>query len=82
MKASDRRKLIANYSLKYFIKMFQEGGTYNELEDKQNKFFKIIEYYFPKSGIKITIPMVAQEYNYWRKIKPSLKQGDKINEKR
>lgn len=78
MKASDKKILIANYSLKYFIKMFQEGGTYNEVEDKKNKFFKIIKYYFPTSEITISIPMNEQEYIYWRKIKPSLMCGDKI----
>lgn len=71
---------IANHCLKYFIKMFQEGGAYKEIADRNKKFFKIIKYYFPKSQITISIPMSEEVYNYWRKIKPSLTQGSKINE--
>jgi len=76
-----RTQLIANNSLRYFIKMFQEGGSYNEIADRNKNFFKIIKYDFPKSQMSISIPMNEEEYNYWRKIKPVLKQGDKINEK-
>ena len=68
---------IANNSLRYFLKMFQEGGSYNEVADRNKKFFKIIKYYFPKSQMSISILMNEEEYIYWRKIKPSM-AGNKI----
>jgi len=82
MKANKKTQEIANYSLRCFTKMFKEGGSYNETADRNKKFFKIIKYFFPKNQISISIHMNEQEYWYWRKIKPSLKQGEAINEKR
>ena len=69
----------ANYCLKCFNKMFDNGGNYKELSDKKKKHFKIILFYYPEEKLTITIPLSEQEYNSWRKIKPSMKQGGAIN---
>jgi len=81
METKKQMQQIANYSLKCFMKMFQEGGTYKEVADRNKKYFKIIKYYFAENKVSVSIPMSKNEYSYWRKIKPSLRQESSINEK-
>ena len=80
MDTKKQMQQTVNYILNCFKKMFRDGGNYNEMDDK--KHFKRLKFYYPKDKLTIDIPVSEQEYTLWRKVKPSIRKGEAVNENR